>query len=48
MATLDFSTGTLTIDASMSLFQHKPSLDDLRLTGATELAKHDEWESYGI
>ncbi|MFM0265333.1 hypothetical protein [Paraburkholderia sediminicola] len=45
---LDFSTGMLTIDASTSLFHHKPSPDDLPLTGATELAKYDEWESYGI
>ncbi|MFB9122276.1 hypothetical protein E2553_12610 [Paraburkholderia dipogonis] len=48
MATLDFSTGTLTIDASTSLFHRKPSPDHLPLTGPTELAKYDEWESYGI
>ncbi|MFM0366223.1 hypothetical protein [Paraburkholderia sediminicola] len=48
MATLDFSTGALTIDASTGLFHRKPSPDDLPLTGATELAKYGEWESYGI
>ncbi|MFM0236169.1 hypothetical protein [Paraburkholderia sediminicola] len=48
MATFDFSTGTLTIDASTSLFQGRQSPDDLPLTGATELAKYGEWENYGI
>lgn len=48
MATFDFSTGTLTIDASTSLFHGRPSPDELPLTGATELAKYGEWENYGI
>jgi len=48
MATLDFSTGTLTINASTSLLHRRSSPDDLPLTGATELAKYGEWESYGI
>lgn len=48
MATFDFFTGTLTIDASTILFHGRPSPDELPLTGATELAKYGEWENYGI
>jgi len=44
----DFSTGTLTIDASTSLFHGRPSPDESPLNGATELAKYGEWENYGI
>ncbi|NYH17868.1 hypothetical protein [Paraburkholderia bryophila] len=48
MATFDFSTGTLAIDASTSLFQGRPSPDESPLAGAKELAKYGEWENYGI
>lgn len=48
MATFDFATGTLTIDASTSLFRGRPSPDESPLSGATELAKYGEWENYGI
>ncbi|MFM0122103.1 MULTISPECIES: hypothetical protein [unclassified Paraburkholderia] len=48
MATFDFSTGTLAIDASTNLFRGRPSPDESPLTGATELAKYGEWENYGI
>lgn len=48
MATFDFSTGTLTIDASTSLFPGRPAPDRSPLEGATELAKYGEWENYGI
>ena len=48
MATFDFSTGTLTIDGSTSLFHGRPSPDELPLAGARELAKYGEWENYGI
>ncbi|MDR6482889.1 hypothetical protein [Paraburkholderia terricola] len=44
----DFSAGTLTIDASTSLFHGSPSPEDRPLPGATELAKYGEWENYGI
>ncbi|CAB3736219.1 hypothetical protein LMG24238_06208 [Paraburkholderia sediminicola] len=48
MATFDFATGTLAIDASTSLFCGKPSPDESPLTGATELARYGEWENYGV
>jgi hypothetical protein len=48
MASIDFSTGTLDIDKSTSLFYGRPSPDESPLAGATELAKHGEWENYGI
>jgi hypothetical protein len=48
MATFDFATGTLTIDASTSLFHGRPSPDESPLSGGTELAKYGEWENYGI
>ncbi|MET3232481.1 UNVERIFIED_ORG: hypothetical protein ABIC54_004686 [Burkholderia sp. 1263] len=48
MATFDFSTGTLSIDESTSLFRGRPSPEELPLTVAKELAKYGDWENYGI
>lgn len=44
----DFSTGTLTIDASTNVFHGGLSPDDRPLIGAMELAKYGEWENYGV
>ena len=48
MATFDFSTGTLSIDESTSLFRGRPLPEELPLTVAKELAKYGDWENYGI